>query len=66
MGGKINAYRLLMGKAEGKRLLGRRSREWTILEWIIERQCVMLWIGLISLRIGTGGVITPSSPWIID
>jgi hypothetical protein len=28
MGKKRNAYRLLMGKPEGKRLLGRRRRRW--------------------------------------
>jgi hypothetical protein len=31
MGNKRNAYRILVGKAEGKRPLG------TILKWIIER-----------------------------
>jgi hypothetical protein len=27
-GGKINAYRILVGKPEGKRLIGRPRREW--------------------------------------
>jgi hypothetical protein len=34
---KMNAYRILMGKAEGKRPLGGRRREWIILKWILER-----------------------------
>jgi hypothetical protein len=39
-GVKLNAYRILMGKPEGKRTLGRpRCR----------------WIGLIWLKIGTSG-----------
>jgi hypothetical protein len=33
MGEKRNAYRILVGKPEGKRLLGG----WTILKWILER-----------------------------
>jgi hypothetical protein len=28
MGAKRNAYRILVGKAEGKRLLGRPRRKW--------------------------------------
>jgi hypothetical protein len=38
---KKNAYRILLGKIEGKRPLGRPRRRW------------MVWIGLIWLRIGT-------------
>jgi hypothetical protein len=38
MGKKRNAYRLLVGKPEGKRPLGRPRRRWgTILKWIIWR-----------------------------
>jgi hypothetical protein len=37
-GEKRNAYRILVGKPEGKRTLGRpRRRLWIILEWILER-----------------------------
>jgi hypothetical protein len=28
MGGKMNAYRILVGKPEGKRPLGRQRRRW--------------------------------------
>jgi hypothetical protein len=40
-----NAYRLLVGKSEGKRPLG----------WILERWDGVMWTGLVWLRIGTGG-----------
>jgi hypothetical protein len=46
MGEKRNAYRLLVGKPEGKRPLGR---------WILERWDGVMWTGLVWLRIGTGG-----------
>jgi hypothetical protein len=39
-------YRLLVGKPEGKRPLGR---------WILERLDGVMWTGLVWLRIGTGG-----------
>jgi hypothetical protein len=38
MGEKRNARRILMGKPEGKRPLGRPRRRWgTILKWIFDR-----------------------------
>jgi hypothetical protein len=38
VGEKRNAYRILVGKPEGKRPLGRlRNGWWTILKWILER-----------------------------
>jgi hypothetical protein len=46
MGEKRNAYRMLVGKLEGKRPLGRPRRRW------VDR---VEWIGLIWLRIGTSG-----------
>jgi hypothetical protein len=57
MGEKRNAYRLLVGKPEGKRPLGRPRRRWVdnILGWILERWDGMMWTGLVWLRIGTGG-----------
>jgi hypothetical protein len=37
-GEKMNAYRISVGKPEGKRPLGRPGRRWwTILKWILER-----------------------------
>jgi hypothetical protein len=43
-GEKRNAYRILVGKPEGKRQLGRPRCRWRIiLEWILER---MVWYGL--------------------
>jgi hypothetical protein len=54
-----NAWRILVGKLEGKRPLGRPRRRWVDnikmdlreMEWY-----GMLWTGSISLRIGTSGV----------
>jgi hypothetical protein len=50
MGEKRNAYRLLVGKPEGK-------GGWIILVlgWILERWDGVMWTGLVWLRIGTGG-----------
>jgi hypothetical protein len=53
---KWNAYRILVGKPEGKRPLGRPRRRWMIiLGWILERWDGVMWTGLVWLRIGTGG-----------
>jgi hypothetical protein len=54
MGDKWNAYRLLVGKPEGKRPLGRPRRRW-VDGWILERWDGVMWTGLVRLRIGTGG-----------
>jgi hypothetical protein len=53
MGEKRNAYRLLVGKPEGKRQLGRPRCRWV--DNIIERWDGVMWTGLVWLRIGTGG-----------
>jgi hypothetical protein len=42
MGEKRNSYRILVGKPESKRPLGRCG--WTILKWIMDR---MGWYGLV-------------------
>jgi hypothetical protein len=45
MGEKRNAYRLLVGKPDGKRPLGRPRRRWVdnILGWILERWDGVMW-----------------------
>jgi hypothetical protein len=53
MGEKRNAYRLLMGKPEGKRPLGRPRRMWMDdIKLDLAEDC---WTGLVWLRIGTSG-----------
>ena len=56
MGERRGAYRVLVGKPEGKRSLGRprRSREYNIKLDLQEVGCG-LWTGSSWLRIGTGG-----------
>jgi hypothetical protein len=55
-GAKRNAYRLLVGKPEGKSpLQDQEVGGWAILNWISERQNGMAWIGLMWLRIGASG-----------
>ena len=49
-------YRVLVGKLEGKRLLGRPGLDgWIILGWISRRWDVGIWTGLGWPRIETGG-----------
>jgi hypothetical protein len=55
MGEKVNAYRLLVGKPEGRMPLGRPRRRWV--GWILESWDGVVWTGLVWLRIGTGGEI---------
>jgi hypothetical protein len=56
MGEKRNAYRLLVGKPEGKRPLGRPRRMWWIIfVLILKRWDGVMWTRLVWLRIGTGG-----------
>jgi hypothetical protein len=42
---KRNAYRILVGKPEGKRPLGTRRRRFVMLKWILERCDGMDWSG---------------------
>jgi hypothetical protein len=47
MGEKRNALRILVGKPEGRRPLGRPRRRWMeILKWISEKLDGMRWIDL--------------------
>jgi hypothetical protein len=55
MGEKRNAYRLLVGKPEGKTKEDHDVGGWIILGWILERWDGMMWTGLVWLGIGTGG-----------
>jgi hypothetical protein len=48
---KRNAYKVLVGKPEGKRPPGRQRH----IRWIFEKQNGVVWAGLIWLRIGTSG-----------
>jgi hypothetical protein len=56
MGETKNAYRILVGKPEGKRSLGRPRRRWVDnIKRILERQDGLEWTGSNWLRIGTSG-----------
>jgi hypothetical protein len=58
MGEKRTAYRMLVGKPERKKPLGRPRRMWVDNIEIDLGEIGwdgMVWIGLIWLRIGTGG-----------
>jgi hypothetical protein len=48
---KKNAYRLLVGKIEGNRPLGRPRSRWVdnIMVWILERWDGVVWTGLVWL-----------------
>jgi hypothetical protein len=54
MAEKRSAYRIFVGKSEGKRPLERPRRRWVDnIKWILERYDGVVWTGLIWLRIGT-------------
>jgi hypothetical protein len=56
MGERRGVYRVLMGKPEGRRPLGRLRRRWEIiLRRIFGKWDVGVWTELGWLRIGTGG-----------
>jgi hypothetical protein len=55
---KRNAYRLLVGKVEGRRPLGRPRRRWVDnikMDLVEVGWGGVIWTGLVWLRIGTGG-----------
>jgi hypothetical protein len=56
MGERMNAYKLLVGKPEGRRPLGRSRRRWldNIRMDLVEVGWGVMWTGLVWLRIGTG------------
>jgi hypothetical protein len=59
IGEKRNAYKLLVGKPEGERPLGRPRRRWMDnIRIILERWDGVMWTGLVWLRIETGGAVT--------
>jgi hypothetical protein len=55
MGPKGKAYRILVGKLEEKRPLGRPRRRWVDNIRMDLRQDGVVWTGSIWLRIGTNG-----------
>ena len=55
MGEERGEYRVLVGKQEGKRLLGRPRRRWVDNIWISRRWDVGIWTGLGWPRIQIGG-----------
>ena len=56
MGEEREMYRVLVGKPEGRRPLGRTRRRWgIILGWISRRWDVGIWTELGWPRIETGG-----------
>jgi hypothetical protein len=59
MGEKRNSYRLLVGKPERKRPLGRPRRGWVdiIRTDLAERWDGVMWTGLVRLKIGTGELL---------
>jgi hypothetical protein len=53
---KRGTYRVLVGRSEGMRLLGRPRLRWDgNIKWIFKTWDGKAWIRLIWLRIGTGG-----------
>ena len=55
-GGRRGAYRVLVGKPEGKRPLGRPRPTWEDnIQMDLQQVRWGSWTGLIWLRIGTGG-----------
>jgi len=56
MGEKRDVYRILMGKREGKRPLGRpRHRREDNIKTVLQELGYEVWTGSSWLRIGTGG-----------
>jgi len=57
MGERRGVYRVLLGKPEGRRLLGRPRHRWEDnIKMDLQEVGCGLWTGLSWLRIGTGGI----------
>jgi hypothetical protein len=63
MGENMYVYRLLVGKAEGKRLLGYQDLVGCILGRILERWNGVGWSELVWLRIGRAGLKLVMNLW---
>jgi hypothetical protein len=56
MGGRGDAYRILVGEVEEKRPLERPRRRWEDnIKMVLQNRDGEAWTGLMWLRIGTGG-----------
>jgi hypothetical protein len=55
MGEERRAHRVLVGKPEGKRPLGRPRRRWIILKWMFRKLEGVVGTGWSWLRIEAGG-----------
>jgi hypothetical protein len=55
IGEKRNAYRILVGKPEGKKPVGRPRCRWVDNIKMNLREDGLVWTGLMWLRIGTSG-----------
>jgi hypothetical protein len=55
MGEGRGAYRILVGRPEGRRPLGRPSHRWEDIKMDLQEVGGGAWTRLIWLRIGTGG-----------
>jgi hypothetical protein len=56
MGDRRGAYKVLVGRPEGKRVHVRRKHRWeNKSKWIFKKWEGEFWTGLIWVRIGTGG-----------
>jgi hypothetical protein len=56
MGEERKVYKVLVGKPEGKRRLGRPRRRWEDgIRMDLREICLGVWIGFDYLRTGTGG-----------
>jgi hypothetical protein len=55
MGGRRDAYRILVGEIEGMRLLEDPGVDGRIIKWSFKKRDGEAWTGKMWIRIGTGG-----------